>query len=321
MARQWRISFPGALYHIMSHGNGNQDIFLCDKDRSLFLSLLEDLSDRFNLEIYAYVLMSNHYHLLLKTADANLSKAMQWFGTTYTRQFNLNNHTGGHLFQGRYKSIIVQNDAYLLRLSCYIHRNPLRAGIVERIANYKWSSYLYYAYKKKPPGWLITKPILNQVSGADHHKAYRMKVQHYSEEENSFWEDVKHGLIYGSQEFITEIKDRYLGNKKDEELPQRNSLLKDYDVESVLNAASKVLGFDIKSIRIGKKVSPNEKDNRDLLIYLIWELGRFSNSEIGTYFGLSYSAISQRVKIVNDKLVLEKDFRDKYKLLKSQIKV
>ncbi len=98
MVRQWRISFAGALYHIMSRGNGRQDIFLSDKDRHLFLSLLEELSERFNVEIYAYVLMSNHYHLLLKTVDANLSKAMQWFGTTYTRKFNLNNYTGGHLF-------------------------------------------------------------------------------------------------------------------------------------------------------------------------------------------------------------------------------
>lgn len=319
MARQWRISFPGAIYHIMSRGNGRQDIFLSDKDRNLFLSLLEDLSERFNVEIYAYVLMNNHYHLLLKTVDANLSKAMHWFGTTYTLKFNINNHTGGHLFQGRYKSIIIQNDAYLLRLSCYIHRNPLRAGIVKRLADYKWSSYLFYGYKKKPPNWLKTKSILNQLSGNDDHKSYRTKVQQYSKEEARFLEDMKYGLIYGSQEFISEIKDRFLGNKKDEELPQRNSLLKDYDVESLLNTASKVLGFDIKSICIGKRVSPNEKDNRDLLIYLIWKLGRFSNREIGSYFGLSYSAISQRVKIVNDKFAVEKDFRDKYKLLKSQI--
>ena len=158
MARQWRIEYPGALYHVMSRGNAGQEIFQTDHDRSLFLDLIGDLSERFNIEVYAYVLMSNHYHLLLKTVDANLSKAMQWFGTTYARKFNLGHHTNGHLFQGRFKSIIVENDAYLLRLSCYIHRNPVRAGIVDRMADYKWSSHSFYAYKKKPPGWLKLDP-------------------------------------------------------------------------------------------------------------------------------------------------------------------
>ena len=115
MARQWRIEFPGALYHVLSRGNGGQDIFHSDDDRHLFLGLLEELSERFDVEIYAYVLMNNHYHLLIKTIAANLSKAMQWFGTSFTRKFNLNNHTSGHLFQGRFKSIIVENDAYFFR--------------------------------------------------------------------------------------------------------------------------------------------------------------------------------------------------------------
>ncbi|MFC1863317.1 transposase [Thermodesulfobacteriota bacterium] len=137
MARQWRIEYPGALYHVLSRGNGRQDIFLTDDDRHLFLNLIEELSERFNIEMYAYVLMSNHYHLLLKTADAILSKAMQWLGTGYTRKFNINNHTGGHLFQGRYKCIIVENDIYILRLSCYIHRNPQRAGNIDRLAEYE----------------------------------------------------------------------------------------------------------------------------------------------------------------------------------------
>lgn len=160
---------------------------------------MAELSRRFNFEIYAYVLMDNHYHLLLKTIDANLSKAMQWFGTAYMRKFNLNNQTSGHLFQGRFKSIIVENDAYLLRLSCYIHRNPMRAGIVERLADFPWSNYLYYAYQKKPPEWLKTKTILNQVSGDNPKRAYRIKVQNYSDEKVSIWEDVKHGLIYGAR--------------------------------------------------------------------------------------------------------------------------
>jgi putative transposase len=321
MARQWRIEFCGALYHVLSRGNGRQDIFLSDDDRHLFLALLEELSERFNVEVYAYVLMNNHYHLLLKTMDANLSRAMQWFGTSFTRKFNLNNHTGGHLFQGRFKSILVENDAYLLRLSCYIHRNPLRAGIIERLAEYPWSSYPFYAYQKKPPDWLKTQTLLNQVSGADRHKAYRIKVQHCSDEEGSFWEDVKHGLIYGSQDFVADLKARFLEEKKDVELPQHNSLFREFDPDLLLTKASKILGFNLEAARNAKKIGTGEKDNRDLLIYLLWKTERLSNREIGAYFGLTYSSISRRVKVINDRVSVEQKLRDKYQILKSQIKV
>jgi REP element-mobilizing transposase RayT len=111
MARQWRIEYPGALYHVLSRGNNRQNIFVNDDDRQMFLELMEELNERFRVEVYAYVLMSNHYHLLLKTNEANLSKSMQWFGSTYTRRFNIKNGASGHLFQGRLKSIIVENDS------------------------------------------------------------------------------------------------------------------------------------------------------------------------------------------------------------------
>ncbi len=267
---------------------------LTDGDRYLLLDMVGELSARFNIEIYAYVLMRNHYHLLLKTVDANLSKSMQWFGTKYTRLFHQNNHTGGgHLFQGRFKSIIVENDDYLLRLSCYIHRNPLRAGIVERLADYPWSSYRFYAYKRKSPEWLNTAMILNQLSAEDRNKAYRSIVQQYSDEKGSLWEDVKHGFIYGSSEFVADLKARFSSEKADVELPQHNSLLKELDAEQILEKVSKTLSLDFKVLRNAKRIAPDEKDRRDSLVYLLWRTGRFSNQEIGQLFGLSYSAISK----------------------------
>ena len=104
------------------------------------------MSERFAMSVYAYVLMGNHYHLVVKTERANLKKAMHWFGTTYTQRFNFRHSRKGHLFQSRCKSILVQNDACLVQLSYYIHRNPLKAGVVKRLADYRWSSYLAYAY-------------------------------------------------------------------------------------------------------------------------------------------------------------------------------
>jgi REP element-mobilizing transposase RayT len=321
MARQWRIEYPGALYHVMSRGNAGQEIFQSDHDRSLFVDLIGDLSERFNIEVYAYVLMSNHYHLLLKTVDANLSKAMQWFGTTYTRKFNLAHHSNGHLFQGRFKSIIVENDAYLLRLSCYIHRNPLRAGIVDRLADYKWSSYPFYAYKKKPPGWLKIELILNQLSGVDRHKAYRTKVRQYSDENGSIWEDVKYGLIFGGEEFIKSLKTRFLEKETKQEIPQHNKLFREFNPDLFLKQVSEILPFDVEAARIARRISPGEKDNRDILLYLLWKTGRLSNHEIGVLLGMTYSAVSRRIKVFHDKLSVDQNLRSKYQYVKSLIKV
>ena len=151
MARAWRIAYEGALYHVLSRGNERRDIFLDDEDRRLFLTGLAEAGERFAVDVFAYVLMGTHYHLLLRTRRANLSKAMQWLGLSYTTRFNFKQSRSGHLFQGRFKSMLVQNDAYLLQLSYYIHRNPLRAGMVERLADYRWSSYRAYAYEKRAP--------------------------------------------------------------------------------------------------------------------------------------------------------------------------
>ena len=164
MGRAWRIEYGGGLYHVLSRGNEGNDIFHDDLDRQYFLDAIGEMADIYDVDVFAYVLMSNHYHILLRTNQANLSKSMQWLALTYTRRFNNRHSRSGHLFQDRFKSIIVQNDAYLMRLSCYIHRNPLRAGIIGRLVEYPWSSYKAYAYGDKAPEWLMTKPILAQFT-------------------------------------------------------------------------------------------------------------------------------------------------------------
>ena len=164
--------------------------------------------------------MGNHYHLLLQTRYGNLSKAIQWLGTSYTRRFNIRNRQSGHLFQGRFKSILVEDDSYFMNLSCYIHRNPIRAKMVKRLSDYKHSSYQYYAYGKQTPDWLNVDPVLSCFgSGDDQNEAYRKKVQSYSDETGPIWEDVKFGFIYGSQSFIDRIKDKYLSDKPDDNFP------------------------------------------------------------------------------------------------------
>jgi putative transposase len=322
MARQWRIEFPGAIYHVLSRGNDRREIFCSDNDRQRFLELLGDMGERFEIEVHAYVLMDNHYHLLLKTRQANLSKAMQWFGTAYSRNFNLLNHCDGHLFRGRFKSIIVENDAYLFRLSCYIHRNPLRAGIVERLAEYPWSSYLHYAYSKKPPVWLTTDAIFSQLSGEDRHKAYRIKVRQYAEEQGSIWEDIKHGLIYGGRNFIEDIKARFLSDQLNAELPQQRHLLRTDDPRQLIRKAAILLDFDLESIHGRKRLrSPDQKEKRDILMYLLWKTGQFSNQTLGSMLGVSYSAVSKIVGGLKERIRSDHTLRGKFNQINSQFKV
>lgn len=124
-----------------------------------------------------------------------------------------------HLFQGRFKNFLIENDECLIGLSCYIHRNPLRAGIVRRLVDYPWSSYIVYAYGKKSPEWLRTALIYSLLDIKDKHKAYREMVQSYSGEEKSIWEDFRHGLILGSQKFVDRIKSKYLSENPNVEIP------------------------------------------------------------------------------------------------------
>lgn len=321
MARAWRIEYEGALYHVLSRGNDKQDIFLIDQDRRSLLRTLGQMSERFDVDIFVYVLMGNHYHLLLRTNKANLSKSMQWLGTAYTTRFNVRHSRNGHLFQGRYKSIIVENDSYLLQLSYYIHRNPLRAGSVKRLIDYRWSSYPAYAYNRGQPEWLNTVLILSQFNAADKHRSYRENIQKYSDEKRRIWEDVRQGLFYGTQAFTDHIKGTYLQDEPNRDIPAQKQLLNDGEPAELLRSAAEILECDLRRLKQGRRITNPDRTNRDLLIYLLWQTGRFSNSEIGERFGLTYSSVTRRVDALKNRLEREEELKSRYEELKSQIKV
>jgi len=315
MARPWRIQYEDAYYHVLSRGNEGRAIFYDDQDRMMFLETLGEASDRFGASIYAFVVMTNHYHLLLQTGGANLSKAMQWFGVTYTRRFNNRHSRSGHLFQGRFKSMLIENDAYVVELSCYIHRNPLRAGMVERLIDYKWSSYPVYAYGRKGPGWLKTDLILGYFSGEDPRKAYREKVQAYAGEEKRLWEDFRHGVILGTSQFVDVIKTRYAGGRPHPEIPRQRGVVGRAGAEAALKKDFGD-GFKEKGRVYGK-----EKEKRDLWVFLLWESGAYTNREIGDMFGISYTAVSHIVKNAKNRMKNDQGFQKDYVLLNSQIKM
>jgi putative transposase len=322
MGRAWRIEFEGALYHVLSRGNERREIFFGDDDRRLFMDTVGDMADRFEIELYAYVLMNNHYHLLFRTRRANLSRAMQWFGVTYTNRFNARNSRSGHLFQGRFKCMLVENDAYLMRLSLYIHRNPLRAGIVTRLVDHRWSSYGAYGYGEKRPAWLKTDLLLAQFRNSqDRHVAYREELQRYSEEEKRIWEDLRHGFILGTKKFVETIRERYLPETPDRDIPQQMHLVKDLDLERILKRALRFLGWDEAGFKSNARVSPNRVLDRDLLLFMIWQLGVRTNSQIGEMFGLTASAVSRRVRVMKPRVEKDHSLQKKMADLKSLIEV
>ncbi|MDA3902779.1 MAG: transposase, partial [Desulfuromusa sp.] len=144
MSRQLRIVYPGAYYHVTSRGNERKDVFKSQRDREKFLEYLTSATERYGAVVHAFCLMSNHYHLLLETPEGNLSQIMRHINGAYTTYFNMKRKRSGHLFQGRFKAILIEADEYLTELSRYIHLNPVRAGIVEKPEQYKWSSYMCY---------------------------------------------------------------------------------------------------------------------------------------------------------------------------------
>jgi putative transposase len=322
MARAWRIEYEGALYHVLSRGNDRRNIVDDDKDRNLFLDTVGEMSQRFEVDICAYVLMDNHYHLLMRTRRANLSKSMQWLGATYTKRFNSRHFRSGHLFQGRFKNMLVQNDAYLSQLSYYIHRNPVRAGMVKRLSSYKWSSYRAYAYAERAKKWLNTELILSQfLNVADIHLAYREAAQKYSKEEQRIWEDLRHGIFLGTKKFVQKIKKHYLPDMPNGEIPHQTQINQSIDVDALLIQAAEILNCKLEYFQKTARVSQSDILDRDMLIYLMWQSGQLTNLQIGEKFGLTYSAVSRRVGVFKNLLSKNETLQNQFGRVKSLIKI
>jgi putative transposase len=160
MARPLRIEFSGALYHITSRGDRREAIYETDQDRESFLAILGETCDRYRWQCHAYCLMDNHYHLLVETVDGVLSKGMRQLNGVYTQTFNRAHERSGHVFQGRYKAILVDKDRYLSEVARYIVLNPVRARMVRSAKGWRWSSYRATAGQQNAPSWLQVYGLL-----------------------------------------------------------------------------------------------------------------------------------------------------------------
>src|SRR3989339_328711 len=162
MARPLRIEYPGAYYHVMNRGLARSNIFLDDNDRQRFLGLIGETSKLWKVEVYAYCLMANHYHLLVQTPGGGLSRAMRHLDGVYTQRYNRMHRRDGSLFRGRYRAILIEPEEYFMAVARYIHRNPAEARAGVDIRRYRWSSHRWYLDKKRCPEWLNTDCLLSR---------------------------------------------------------------------------------------------------------------------------------------------------------------
>ncbi len=221
MARPLRIEYPNAVYHVTSRGNARNKIFFGDQDRENFLFVLDAVVKRYNWLCHAYCLMDNHYHLMIETPDANLSRGMRQLNGVYTQKYNWWHSKTGHIFQGRYKSILIDKENYLLELCRYVVLNPVRATMVEKPEEWKWSSYGATAGLKTVPNYLTGDWILGLFSNnkAEAQKRYRKFVRE-GIHTGSPWDDLQGQILLGEEGFIEKYKDLLSDKEQIKEIPR-----------------------------------------------------------------------------------------------------
>ncbi|MBI4659898.1 MAG: transposase [Verrucomicrobia bacterium] len=287
MARPLRNEQAGGWYHVTARGNERKAIYRNDRDRQHFCDRLAEMTDRFRIRLHAFVLMKNHYHLLLELREANLSRALQWLNVSYSVWFNRRHRRSGHLLQGRFKSVVVSRDEWALDLSRYIHLNPVRIGrlglskserqrnraglgpapnvatVRERMAvlrGYRWSSYRAYLGIAAKPPWLECDEILGQEGGskADQRRRYREYVEAAAREglEKSPWEEVQEQMVLGSQEFLTRLLGRKASTRRDSKAGRP-------DLASVIACVEEVKAEKWEEFR-----ERHGDEGRDLVLYL-----------------------------------------------------
>jgi len=279
MSRPLRIEYAEAVYHVTSRGNARRSIFKDDKDRWMLLDILEEVNDRYHWFCHAYCLMNNHYHLVIETPEGNLSKGMRQLNGIYTMRFNRRHGSVGHIFQGRYKAILVQKESHLLEVCRYVVLNPLRAKAVEVPERWRWSSYRATAGIERAHPCLTIDWILGQFGSKRRtaHKRYRAFVMD-GIRGHRIWDGVKGQSILGDEDFVSRLIDYAKGYEEVKEIPK---------VQRYLNRPSLTEIF--KNVR-------EEKRKRDRGIAEAVNRWGYSEREVAEYLRLHYSTVSRLIR-------------------------
>jgi REP element-mobilizing transposase RayT len=301
MTRPLRIQYPDAWYHVMNRGRRGELIYDDTQDYLDFIDLLKEANAMWKVNIAAYCLMTNHYHLLIQTPQANLDRCMRHINGIYTQRYNRRHHIDGQLFRGRYKAILVDADNYLLEIVRYIHRNPVRAGIVKHLQYYRWSSYRGYIYDSADWKWLSKDFVLDML---DHNRTRRIKAfvdfmkQEESEEIQDFYAKKNTPSFLGADNFIEKIKTRYFGIKKHREIPQTKYL--EPAIKNIKLIVSKV--YKVTLDRLLESRRGNNNEPRDVAVYLARSYTGKKLDEIGVEFNIDkYSTVSSIIVKIRDR--------------------
>ena len=274
MSRPLRLEFAGALYHVTSRGNEKKPVYLDDTDYELFLALMTEVCQRFNWVIHAYCLMTNHYHLVVETPDSNLSRGMRHLNGVYTQRFNGKHKRVGHLFQGRYKAILVDKDSYLLELSRYVVLNPVRARMVDKPEDWRWSSYPATIGMQKSFEGLATGAMLLQF-GKQRNRAIGRFREFVSEGiGQEIWHDLKHQIYLGDDKFV-EKQMKHLAHQEDK--------LSEVPLKQRRKPAKSLLEYKESNACINEA------------IVAAYQSGGYTMNEIAIHFGCHYSTVSRVV--------------------------
>jgi len=318
MSRPLRIEYPDAWYHVMNRGGRYSSIFEDKSDYSVFLGLLQETIDIFHIKIAAFCLMQNHYHLLIQTPEANISRSMRHINGVYTQRFNKIHRYDGHLFRGRYKSILIDADSYLLQVMRYIHRNPITAGLTETL-NYAWSSHKAYLSDAKKWDWVSRDKIVKMLSRtkALQKKVYRDFVKESDNDDfSSIYKKRKLPSMLGSETFLKLIKDNYFVKKKHIEVPESRLLAPEAD--EIMDIVCKKYEVSISDLQVSIRGQLNEP--RNVAMYLMRYLRGDTLSVICKEFGLKKdSSAGSIVDRVKRQIVKDKQFRNKVERIKNLI--
>ena len=317
MARPLRVEHPGGYYHVTARGVARQDLFWEDGDREELLKILRDGHERWGVVFHGYCLMSNHYHLEVETPGANLSRTVQWINQKYAAYVNRTYRRVGHLFQGRFKSVLVEGEEQLQELTRYVHMNPVRAGMVAHPADYRWSSYGAYLGLVKAPPWLATERTLRGFGrGAkEQHQNYREFVE--TGVARDPLREMKFGAVLGSRRFVDWFQRQVQSKRDDPEVSHLAKAKARVNLEQVLRAVVQTYGVSEESVR-----SRDRKRNeaRDVAIYLSRLHTGCLSREIGEYFGgIRPAAVSLASKRVEQRLQ-KRQFRETIAQLTTRLK-
>lgn len=345
MARPLRIERPGGRYHVTARGNERKPIYRDDSDRFHFLELLSDLGERFGAKVHAFVLMENHFHLLLETPEANLSRAMQWVGVSYSVWFNRRHNRSGHLFQGRFKAVIVEQDADWQEVARYIHLNPVRVAalaldkrrraasragaiakpapelIAERLRilrEFRWSSYRGYAGYGASLPWLCHEPIARLCGGRSESER-RAALREYTERAvrqgtvESPWSRLIAGLVLGTEAFAQRLRRQTRGNPREQ--AELRALVQPVSWKTIVSALERSKGELWEQFRVR-----HADWGRDAALWLGRRQGRLSLAQLGELAGgIDYAAVGQAVSRFGKRLDHEPSLLRQMTAIQSQL--